>query len=234
MTESMYKPSSLDKNYFNKFTNEYSPYHSLDLVNIICKIKVLLEDKPECWACEVGSADGQFSKTLGAQVPGKLRLVGLDIADKILIKYPFDKVCGSAFQMPFADQSMGLLLFPASFHHLSPFSAMLPEIERVLAPGGLVYFLEPNYFHPHRRFFMTQKKLYQRYRQANDVPVNPDILQKQLVKMGIKPVYFQYLNLQFRAPGPLQKIQNFLVRIPWPKGCQRFIMPWFILIGLKE
>ncbi|MDH3349890.1 MAG: class I SAM-dependent methyltransferase, partial [Desulfobulbaceae bacterium] len=226
--------SSLDKEYFNKFTDVYSPYHSSDLVTIIKKITELIENGSSCWACEVGSADGQFSRTLEAEVPGKLNLVGLDIADKILKKYPFNKICGSAFQLPLANQSLGLILFPASFHHLSPFPEMLAEVERVLAPGGLVYFLEPNYFHPHRRFFMTHKKIYQLYRQANDVPVNPEILKSQLSNIRIRTIYFRYLNIRFRKPGPLQKIQNILARIPWPQKIHRFIMPWFILIGRKE
>ena len=226
--------SEMDREYFNSFASGYSPYTDDDIARIVEDLAAAVARYQPRWGCEVGSADGQFSAELAKRVGNDLSLFGLDIADQILQRYPFHKVCGSAFQFPCADKSLDMLCCAASYHHLDPFDASLAEMSRVLAPGGLIYFLEPNYFHPQRRFFMTQPWLYHRYRKANDVPVNPLGLVNDLDALGIETLKLRYINLHFKNPGLLQKTQNQLASLPWPDAMQRYIMPWFILIGRKK
>ena len=229
----MKQASSIDRDFFNQYTEGYSIYHNSDLDLILLKLLKALQGRRIRWACEIGCADGQFSKELQRHMPQKASFIGLDIADHVLKKYPFHQVCGNVFQCPCLSESIELVLCPASFHHLEPFEQALAEISRILSPNGLIYFLEPNFFHPQRRFFMTQKWLYHHYRRANDVPVNPEDLKWHLSKHKIKILSFQYINLRFRNPGILQKIQTAAAGLPWPPSLIRYIMPWFIMIGIK-
>lgn len=230
--DSMY--SEMDRAYFNRYVNGYAPYTSGDLTALLSDLVRLLDAREPGWICEIGSADGQFSSALGQYLPPHSSFLGVDIADRVLQQYPFQKLCGSAFQMPVADGALDVVCYAASLHHLEPFAASLAELRRVLAPGGLVYFFEPNFFHPQRRFFMTQRSLYHCYRQANDVPVNPLELCATLTALGIDVVSLRYLNIHFRSPGLLQKVQNVLASLPWPVWLQRYVMPWFVLIGVKQ
>ena len=226
--------SEMDRAYFNRYADGYSPYTAEDLAALLADLVALVTARGSGWICEIGSADGQFSSALMQYLPESFALLGVDIAERVLRHYPFHKLCGSAFQMPVASEARDVVCYAASLHHLEPFSASLSELTRVLAPGGLVYFLEPNFFHPQRRFFMTQRGLYHRYRAANDVPVNPVALCTTLQELEIDVVSLRYINLHFRSPGLLQTVQNMLACVPWPMWLQPYVMPWFMLIGVKR
>jgi SAM-dependent methyltransferase len=224
----------MDRTYFNQYADGYSPYTPADLELILTDLVTLMASRPWCWSCEIGAADGQFSAELARRMPHPLGLLGVDIAERVLRHYPFHKLCGNAFQLPVLDGALGLVCYAASLHHLEPFNVSLGELQRVLAPGGVVYCLEPNFFHPQRRFFMRHRRLYHLYRQANDVPVNPRQLCATLAHLGIEVVHLRYLNIHFQSPGLLQTIQNTVARLPWPAWCQPYVMPWFLLIGIKR
>ncbi|MGE3540973.1 MAG: class I SAM-dependent methyltransferase [Candidatus Tectimicrobiota bacterium] len=226
--------SEMDRAYFNRYAEGYSPYTPEDLEVLLADLVALVRERATGWICEIGSADGQFSSALMDYLPERRALLGVDIAERVLQRYPFHKLCGSAFQMPVISGALDVVCFAASLHHLEPFAASLSELSRVLAPGGIVYFLEPNFLHPQRRFFMTQRGLYHRYRQANDVPVNPLELCTALQALGIDVLSLRYINLHFRAPGLLQTVQNTLARVPWPTWLRPYVMPWFVLIGVKR
>jgi SAM-dependent methyltransferase len=224
----------MDRTYFNRYADGYSPYTPADLELILGDLVTLLASRWPRWICEVGAADGQFSAELARHLSGQASLLGVDIADRVLLRYPFHKLCGNALQLPLVDAALDVICCAASLHHLAPFTVSLAELTRVLAPGGLAYFLEPNFFHPHRRFFMSQRGLYRLYRQANDVPVNPTELCATLIHLGIDVVQLHYVNLHFKSPGLLQGMQNTLARFPWPAWLRPYVMPWFILIGVKR
>lgn len=226
--------SALDQAYFNRYAEGYSPYTPADLEGILADLVRLMIAPSPGWICEMGSADGQFSAALAQRLPAPIPMLGVDIADRVLQRYPFHKVCGSAFAMPVGDAALDVVCYAASLHHLDPFSAALAELHRILAPGGLAYFLEPNFFHPQRRFFMTQRGLYRLYRQANDVPVNPVELSTALTRQGIDVVQLRYINIHFKSPGLFQTVQNMVARFPWPTRLQPYVMPWFVLIGRKR
>lgn len=226
--------SEMDRQYFNQYATGYAPYTSADLDLLLADLVALLASRSRDWGCEIGSADGQFSAELARRLPYEMPLLGIDIAERVLQRYPFHKLCGSAFQMPVVDGALGLVCYAASLHHLEPFTVSLAELQRVLAPGGLVYFLEPNFFHPQRRFFMSRRGLYRLYRQANDVPVNPVELSMALTKLGIDVVHLRYINIHFKSPGLLQTLQNTIARFPWPARLSPYVMPWFLLIGIKR
>jgi SAM-dependent methyltransferase len=224
----------MDRDYFNRYESGYSPYTSEDIKLLLTDLVQEINKYKMDWICEVGSADGQFSSELYKILGGNFSIIGLDIAVKVLRLFPFNRVCGDAFYAPLKDKCLDLVCFPATLHHLFPFSAALNELNRVLTPGGLIYFLEPNYFHPQRRFFMSRSKLYHLYRQANDVPVNPNQLKKMLNELGIEVIAIRFINIHFKSPSILQSLQNILSQWKLPAWLHKYIMPWFILIGVKR
>ena len=224
----------MDRTYFTRYAEGYSPYTREDIDNLLADLLPVALARKTKWICEVGSADGQISLELLKRLPEGSQALGIDIAEKVLQLYPFHKLCGDAFHMPLADKSQDLVCYPATLHHLFPFAQALSELTRVLASNGLVYFLEPNYFHPQRRFFMSNKLLYHRYRQANDTPINPEELTSELKANGFEILQLRYVNIHFKAPGLLQSIQNFIAGLPRPRWWERVVMPWFILIAVKR
>ncbi|MEW6717737.1 MAG: class I SAM-dependent methyltransferase [Chloroflexota bacterium] len=225
--------SPTDQAYFDEFPSGYSPYTPSDLDLILSDLLQTVEHQPVNWVCEVGSADGQFSSELARHLPEQVHFLGLDIAERLLKRYPFHRIHANAFQIPLKKDALQAICFTAALHHLTPFSAALDEMERVLAPGGIVYFLEPNYYHPYRRFFMQFRWLYKFYRAANDVPVNPRKLQAELTNRGYQKLAFGYINIHFKSPGFLQSLQNALAALKWPDNLLPYVMPWFILIAQK-
>ena len=226
---------AVDRRYFNRYRDGYSPYMPADLDLILGDLLAAIDGKPLARVCEVGCADGQFSADLARRLgnDGRIHFMGLDIADQVLRLYPFGKLCGSAFEMPIATGSLDLVCYAGSLHHLAPFSPALAEMDRVLAPGGLAYFLEPNLLHPQRRLLVSHRTVYRFYRDANDTPVHPYALRTELARLGLETLTLRFITITFRNPGPLQRIQNAVAAIPWPVALQPYVSPWFVLIARR-
>jgi len=75
------------------------------------------------------------------------RLVGLDIAIGML-RYAQRKqlpvVLGDAEKLPFGDGSFDGVLAKGVLHHLSDMTSAVEEIARILKPGGVAVFADPN------------------------------------------------------------------------------------------
>ena len=148
--------------------------------------------------------------------------------------YPYEKICGSAFYLPFKDSSFNLVCLPATLHHLFPLEESLFELYRILAPGGYFYCMEPNYFHPQRYFFMRHAFLYRMYRNTNDVPVNFEKLKDKLGSLDFEVIYFRFINIYFKKPSILQRLQNVMADTMQNRGMDKYCMPWFILMAKKH
>lgn len=230
--------SKADQAYFGQFPEGYNPYSASDLDLVVGTLMELLRPRSDgapLRFLEVGCASGQFSSELAARLKPGLRVeyFGLDIAQPVLAKYPFHKVCGTAFAMPLEAGSIDVVCCPASLHHLAPFEQALGEIDRVLVPGGLFYCVEPNFYHPHRRWFMRFQRLYRLYRDANDVPIRADWLERELRRRSYEVTLNRFVNLAFRSPGVLQRAQNALAERRWPSALRRWILPWFLFAARK-
>jgi len=57
-------------------------------------------------------------------------------------------VCGSAYDLPFADASFDRIIFSEVIEHIPDDEAALREVSRVLAPGGIVAVTTPNADYP--------------------------------------------------------------------------------------
>jgi SAM-dependent methyltransferase len=226
--------SKKDVAYFNQFADGYMPYTPDDLVRMLEPLEKVIRPLHMAKVCEIGCASGQFSDALASQIGlENIRLYGIDIALKVLSTYKYEKVCGSAFALPFASESFDVVCLPATLHHLFPFEASLRELSRVLRPGGYLYCLEPNYHHPQRFFFMRFTTLYNLYRKANDVPINADVLRKMLYRFDLQVSEFEYININFNHPSFLQRAQNIFAKGVNLWGLKKFTLPWFILLARK-
>ncbi len=239
MTSAKKAYSEKDLAYFNRFTSGYSPYLEKDLDAILQPIDSaigrLVGQFGRAYICEVGCASGQFSQALAARHTNEpISLFGLDIASQVLSLYPYKKICGSAFSIPFKSESFDMICLPATLHHLFPFTNSLKELNRIIARGGYFYCIEPNYYHPQRYFFMRHTFLYRRYRSTNDVPVHPDKLTSVLKELDFEIEHFRFVNIYFRKPSILQKIQNIVADTMPTTKINRYWMPWFILLAKKR
>lgn len=225
-----------DRRYFNRYREGYSPYTPADLDLILDDLVAALDGTSAMTVCEVGCADGQFSAELARRLARTRRtqIIGLDIADEVLRQYPFTRLCASAFEMPLTTGAVDVLCYTASLHHLAPLGTALVEMDRVLARGGVVYFLEPNRLHPQRRLFMDHQALYRLYRDANDTPVDPYALRAELLRLGFDISVLRFVTIAFRNPGPLQRIQNAAGALPWPAFLRPYVSPWFVLIARRR
>jgi SAM-dependent methyltransferase len=227
--------SEKDLAYFNRFVSGYSPYLEKDLDTMLEPIDSIINQFERVRICEIGCASGQFSQALAARyINESISLFGLDIASQVLSLYPYEKICGSAFSIPCRSGSFDMVCLPATLHHLFPFENSLNELNRIIAPGGYFYCMEPNYYHPQRYFFMRHAFLYRRYRSTNDVPVHPGRLTSMLKELNFEIMYFRFVNIYFRKPSILQTVQNIIADTMPTTKMNRYWMPWFILMAKKH
>ena len=85
---------------------------------------------------DVGSADGPSVSWLR----GDRMHITLDVDPRGLV--PGTGVCGSALQLPFADESFDNVVTTLSLCSVGDLDVALAEIRRVLRPGGALHFLE--------------------------------------------------------------------------------------------
>jgi hypothetical protein len=97
-----------------------------------------------------------------------------------------------------------------------------------------MYCVEPNLFHVQRRYFMRFQRLYRVYRNANDVPINPHELEALLQRHGMRAIALRYVNISFREPSILQRVQNLVANLDTPSFLERFLLPWFIMVAVKD
>jgi len=79
---------------------------------------------------------------------GISKIIGIDISKKYLreakVNNPHTKlILGSAYKLPFKDNSFDCILVDGVFHHLAYKKKAIENIKRVLKRGGNLYFIEP-------------------------------------------------------------------------------------------
>lgn len=139
---------------------------------------------------DVGCGIGQFFVGAGLLGTGR-RLVGLDVVPQVLdhgrARFPeIDFTLGQAEALPFADASFDLVVARVSLNY-TDLSRSLPEIARVLAPGGRLWAT----LHPVSRTFEECARAL-RQRQAGDLAVRMFVL--------VNGVAFHLFGRQFASP----------------------------------
>ena len=112
------------------------------------EVESFLEERSAERALDVGCGNGRHAGLLAARAES---VVGVDLSRELLREATararergyarsFDPVHGDAAALPIADDAVGLAVYVAALHHLSPRAARvqsLDELARVLAPGGV-------------------------------------------------------------------------------------------------
>ncbi|MBD2232905.1 class I SAM-dependent methyltransferase [Phormidium tenue] len=101
---------------------------------------------------EPGSGNGEFTLRLaqsGADITAvEISPRQVDIAKNRLASFPnVTTIVGDVTQLPFSDGSFDAVVGNAVLHHFD-LTTTLPELYRVLKPGGHFFFTEPNMLNP--------------------------------------------------------------------------------------
>jgi ubiquinone/menaquinone biosynthesis C-methylase UbiE len=142
----MTSTSEDDVNRFNRWAATYdqSLMQRWYLAPIHSKMLDLIEQdeltKPPRLILDVGCGTGRLLRAASVRWP-EAQLFGIDPAELMIAEAKRNNPnamfkVGSAEELPFADQSVDLILSSLSLHHWANQSKGLQEIARVLCPGG--------------------------------------------------------------------------------------------------
>jgi SAM-dependent methyltransferase len=111
-----------------------------------------LEKEAGARALDVGCGTGCYARPFARRT--RAGVIGIDVTVPLLRRARFeapDNLCfaaGDASELPFPAESFDAVVGNAVLHHL-PLERSLPELIRVLKPGGRFCFAEPNLLNPH-------------------------------------------------------------------------------------
>ncbi len=95
---------------------------------------------------EVGCGKGQFLAQLRSQtLAGGLTAVGVDLSQAVasLPGKGLKGVQADGRWLPFADESLSVLVYHGALHHVIDYEEAIRESYRALVPGGFLYIFEP-------------------------------------------------------------------------------------------
>lgn len=197
-----------DKNYgYNDAFTQYKLQKKSNLFNQLTSS--LLTRQKSLKILEIGVGTGEYTKLIAGNK--KLNFTSIDISEGILSvaknklkKYKnVELLCRSAYDTGLPSESVDLICGFYILHHLN-LSLVRDEMMRVLKPGGIVYFYEPNLANP--VVYMIKNTPFIK-KMVGDSPdetaINPFMIEKQfspLKKISIKTSEFipplNFLNLK--------------------------------------
>ncbi|MEU5153580.1 class I SAM-dependent methyltransferase [Glycomyces sp. NPDC021274] len=87
---------------------------------------------------DVGCGNGRYTTRLRESFPGA-EVIGVDLAPGILESVPEPTVAADVADLPFEDGSADVVLAMHMLYHVPDIAAALDELQRVLAPGGVLF-----------------------------------------------------------------------------------------------
>jgi ubiquinone/menaquinone biosynthesis C-methylase UbiE len=176
---------------------------------------------------ELGCGTGTFSRRVLDERPS-LRLVGCDISPKAVqvaaaacAGYPharFEVADGTALGQ--AAGSVDAIIGSSILHHLFPIEAVLGECFRVVRPGGLIWFSEPNMMNPQ---IVVQKNVRWIGRMLEDTEDETAFFRWRLAKalrevgfqdVSIRPYDFLHPSVPRPLVGVADRVGRLMERIP--------------------
>lgn len=172
---------------------------------------------------EIGCGTGYFTKEL-AKKCAELTAIDIspdliNIAKQKLTSSGVNFILDNAARLSFRDQTFDAVIGSSVLHHLD-IEPALAEIYRVLSPGGLIAFTEPNMLNPQ---IALQKNIPPLKKAAGDSPDETAFvswsLRKKLGKCGFKEIiitHFDFLHPGIPEPliKPLLPLTYLAERIP--------------------
>lgn len=179
--------------------------------------------RPGMRVLELGCGTGEYTSRLA---PGGMDLVALDLSSDLLqlarersLPDTVEFVRGDAEQLPFPDGCFDAVTGNAVLHHLR-LEPALSEIVRVLAPGGVCAFSEPNMLNPQ---VVVQKNVPPIKRWLGDTPHETAFIAPQLRRAlaaaglcveQVIPFDFLHPAIPHWAVPRLQRIEPWLESLP--------------------
>jgi SAM-dependent methyltransferase len=111
-----------------------------------------LEDRVGARVLDIGCGTGCYTRPFARRT--RASVIGLDVTVSLLCKARraapgnLRFAAGDASELPFPAESFDAVVGNAVLHHL-PLDRSVPELIRVLKPGGRFCFAEPNLLNPH-------------------------------------------------------------------------------------
>jgi 2-polyprenyl-3-methyl-5-hydroxy-6-metoxy-1,4-benzoquinol methylase len=138
------------------FFDHFSKLHDLEsrkikADKIIDDLKLVREDLSSLDCLDIGCSSGLITSIVS---PFFRRMVGIDfdpsglthIAPQQKLETSF--IRGDALKLPFSSQSFDAIICAQVYEHVASEPALITEIERVIRPGGIVFFSGPNKLFP--------------------------------------------------------------------------------------
>ena len=137
------------------YTNPFTKYKFKKKIDkFVDFVRLSFGEKAEIKILEIGCGTGAYTVRYAERLP-KADIMAIDISSE-MIKVARKKGRarnnliyqeGSAYKTGFKDSSFDVVCGFYILHHLN-LQAVIKEIDRVLKPGGLIYFYEPNILNP--------------------------------------------------------------------------------------
>jgi ubiquinone/menaquinone biosynthesis C-methylase UbiE len=166
------------------------------------RVSMLCNAVGEGWTVlELGCGTGYFTKEL-AQTDAHITAIDISPAlikeaEKTITRPNVKFAIGNAYQMSFKDETFDAVVGSSVLHHLDVEKA-ITEIHRVLKPGGIMTFTEPNMMNPQ---IALQKNIPFIKKKMGDSPDETAFfrwsLRKKLIRHGfqqVKIVPFDFLH----------------------------------------
>jgi SAM-dependent methyltransferase len=132
---------------------------------------------------EIGCGTGLFTKALADT---GYAIVAIDISERLILKAKervssgdVHFIAGNAYETGFKSESFDFIVGSSSLHHLNVPSA-LKEFLRILKPGGMILFTEPNMMNPQ---IALTKNLPAIKRRVGDSPDETAFFRWRMVKL---------------------------------------------------
>jgi SAM-dependent methyltransferase len=172
---------------------------------------------------EIGCGMGEYTRAFAALT--RAALVAVDVAPAVAARARRKAGAGAHVAaadveaLPFADRTFDVVTGNAVLHHLR-LDRAVPEIVRVLRPGGRLCFAEPNLLNPH---VFLEKKIPWIGRWLDDSPgetafvrwrLRRDLERRGLLGVSIRPFDFLYPAVPARIVPAVEALGRVLERTP--------------------
>ena len=175
---------------------------------------------------EIGCGTGEYTKKVARALP-HAQIVGLDISGNIIREaelkcsgcHNVSFVAESVYHNRFHDGSFDVVYGYYVLHHLIAKKA-LDEIYRLLKPGGIAYFCEPNILNPVVYIIKSSPWIKERIGDTRDEwAINPLGFKKyknnfRILKISLSEYVWQTSLLPISFIIRLDKLTSFLRKIP--------------------
>jgi len=148
-----------------------------------------------------------------------LKPVPVDLDQEVLRRISIKRapeappVAADAEALPFSDESFDLVIHNQTLHHFLRRDKVLREIQRVLAPGGILYSIETNGWNPYVRYIHgVPWQRARRHVSTNQRVFGLRRFVSELRNAGFEPRLKKMINFDFA--GFLSPLDAFLGRIP--------------------